>query len=79
MICLLQWAERLLDGGGQEQWGDKWTETFGHGKGTKHGEVGHYTYPTRPFPAHHRPAACVRAILMVFGCLCGLFRAVFVP
>jgi hypothetical protein len=35
----LQWAERLLPGGGQEQWGDKWTETFGQGKGTKHGEV----------------------------------------
>jgi hypothetical protein len=25
--------------GAKEQWGDKWTEQFGAGKGTKHGEV----------------------------------------
>ena len=31
----LQWAERLLEGGGNEQWGDKWTEQFKDGKGYK--------------------------------------------
>lgn len=36
-VCV-QWAERLLPEG-HEQWGDKWCETFGDGKGTKHGEV----------------------------------------
>ncbi len=49
-----QWAERLLPGGGQEQWGDKWTETFGHGRGTKHGEVSG--------PLHH-------PCRLPFGCL----------
>lgn len=34
----LQWAERSLPSG-HEQWGDKWCETFGDGRGTKHGEV----------------------------------------
>ena len=32
---LLQWAERLLEGGGNEQWGDKWEERFKDGKGGK--------------------------------------------
>ena len=31
----LQWAERLLQGGETEQWGDKWEERFKEGKGTK--------------------------------------------
>eukprot|EP00798_Chlamydomonas_sp_ICE-L_P022769 gene22770-29937_t len=34
-----KWAERKLTDGALEQWGDKWEETFGDGKGTKHGEV----------------------------------------
>lgn len=34
-----QWAERLLEGGGHEQWGDKWSETFGGGAGQKNGET----------------------------------------
>ncbi len=28
-----------MAGGAREQWGDKWTEQFGGGTGTKHGEV----------------------------------------
>ena len=32
---LLQWAERLREGGGNEQWGDKWEERFKDGKGGK--------------------------------------------
>lgn len=31
----LQWAERLLEGGGNEQWGDKWEESFKSGAGGK--------------------------------------------
>lgn len=34
-IFLLQWAERRLEGGATEQWGDKWEEDFSHGKGSK--------------------------------------------
>ena len=34
-----KWAERLVYGAAAEQWGDKWTESFKDGKGTKHGEV----------------------------------------
>lgn len=30
-----QWAERLLEGGGSEQWGDKWEERFKDGAGSK--------------------------------------------
>lgn len=30
-----QWAERLLEGGGNEQWGDKWEERFKNGAGSK--------------------------------------------
>ena len=30
-----QWAERLMEGGGNEQWGDKWEERFKHGAGSK--------------------------------------------
>ena len=30
-----QWAERLLEGGGNEQWGDKWRESFKDGAGDK--------------------------------------------
>jgi len=30
-LCL-QWAERLLDGGSSEQWGENWVEDFGEGK-----------------------------------------------
>ncbi len=30
-----QWAERLLEGGGNEQWGDKWRESFKDGAGEK--------------------------------------------
>ena len=32
---VLQWAERLLEGGGNEQWGDKWEERFKDGSGGK--------------------------------------------
>lgn len=32
---LLQWAERLVEGGGNEQWGENWVEDFGQGAGTK--------------------------------------------
>ena len=35
MWCALQWAERLLEGGGNEQWGDKWEERFKDGSGGK--------------------------------------------
>lgn len=31
----LQWAERRLEGGATEQWGDKWEEDFAYGKGNK--------------------------------------------
>ena len=31
----VQWAERLLEEGNTEQWGEKWTETFKDGKGDK--------------------------------------------
>ena len=31
----MQWAERLLEGGGNEQWGDKWRESFKDGAGGK--------------------------------------------
>lgn len=31
----MQWAERLLQGGETEQWGDKWEERFKEGKGSK--------------------------------------------
>jgi hypothetical protein len=31
----MQWAERLLEGGGSEQWGDKWEERFKQGAGSK--------------------------------------------
>lgn len=34
-MLALQWAERLLQGGETEQWGDKWEERFKEGKGTK--------------------------------------------
>jgi len=34
-VLALQWAERLLQGGETEQWGDKWEERFKEGKGTK--------------------------------------------
>ena len=34
-MILLQWAERLVEGGGNEQWGDKWEERFKDGKGGK--------------------------------------------
>lgn len=34
-----KWAEREVGYDRREQWGDKWTEQFGHGKGEKHGEV----------------------------------------
>ncbi|EIE19758.1 hypothetical protein COCSUDRAFT_19282 [Coccomyxa subellipsoidea C-169] len=33
------WAERLLEGGGNEQWGDKWEERFKNGAGSKQGET----------------------------------------
>ena len=32
---LMQWAERRLEGGATEQWGDKWEEDFALGKGSK--------------------------------------------
>ena len=35
MWCAMQWAERLLEGGGNEQWGDKWEERFKDGSGGK--------------------------------------------
>lgn len=35
IMTMLQWAERLLEGGGNEQWGDKWEERFKDGKGGK--------------------------------------------
>ena len=31
----LQWAERLLEGGGSEQWGENWEESFKQGTGGK--------------------------------------------
>ncbi len=34
-VLAVQWAERLLQGGETEQWGDKWEERFKEGKGTK--------------------------------------------
>ena len=34
-VAGVQWAERLLEGGGSEQWGDKWEERFKHGAGGK--------------------------------------------
>ena len=34
-----KWAERRLEGGGSEQWGEKWEERFGGGKGNKNGET----------------------------------------
>ena len=35
-VCVcVQWAERLLEEGGSEQWGENWEETFAHGKGGK--------------------------------------------
>ena len=38
-VLALQWAERLLQGGETEQWGDKWEERFKEGKGTKKASV----------------------------------------
>ena len=35
MSYAMQWAERLLEGGGNEQWGDKWEERFKDGSGGK--------------------------------------------
>lgn len=32
---MLQWAEKTVEGGGIERWGDKWEEDFGQGVGTK--------------------------------------------
>lgn len=32
---MLQWAEKTVEGGGSERWGDKWEEDFGQGIGTK--------------------------------------------
>ncbi len=32
---MLQWAERLLEGGGNEQWGENWEERFKDGSGSK--------------------------------------------
>ena len=34
-LLLLQWAERLLEGGGNEQWGENWEERFKDGSGSK--------------------------------------------
>lgn len=34
-LVVLQWAERLLEGGETEQWGDKWEERFKDGSGGK--------------------------------------------
>ncbi len=39
MLGVPQWAERLLQGGATEQWGDKWEERFGAGAGGKKGET----------------------------------------
>lgn len=44
LVCNLQWAEALTEGGGKVEWGDKWEENFSHGKGSKTGEtwnIGH--------------------------------------
>jgi superfamily II DNA or RNA helicase len=41
-VLALQWAERLLQGGETEQWGDKWEERFKEGKGTKKVSVASY-------------------------------------
>ena len=41
-VLALQWAERLLQGGETEQWGDKWEERFKEGKGTKKVGVASY-------------------------------------
>ena len=32
---VMQWAERKLEDGSQEQWGDKWDERFKDGSGNK--------------------------------------------
>ena len=31
----MQWAERLMEGGGNEQWGENWVEDFKDGAGSK--------------------------------------------
>ena len=51
LSMLLQWAERLLEGGGNEQWGDKWEERFKDGKGGKQ------VVAVRP-AATHVPLSC---------------------
>ena len=35
IIVCAQWAEKRLEGGATEQWGDKWEEDFTQGKGGK--------------------------------------------
>ena len=35
LLCDVQWAERRLEDGGSEQWGDKWDERFKDGSGSK--------------------------------------------
>ena len=40
-IHALQWAERLMEGGGNEQWGENWVEDFKDGAGSK--KVGRFT------------------------------------
>ena len=31
----MQWAEKQIEGGGTQQWGDKWDERFKDGSGNK--------------------------------------------
>ncbi len=34
-MWVMQWAERLVEGGGNEQWGENWVEDFKDGAGSK--------------------------------------------
>ncbi len=45
-VLAVQWAERLLQGGETEQWGDKWEERFKEGKGTKKVSAASYIHST---------------------------------
>ena len=69
-VCC-QWAERLMEGGGNEQWGDKWEERFKHGAGSKQVPSRHFTalpyiavnaiYPSALHQCFFIAQSCLRA------------------
>ena len=70
----LQWAERLLEGGGNEQWGDKWEERFKDGSGGKQVCTWHLFLPLRPSnypPAGYGLQCCCSSHCSAYSVIAG--------